>query len=194
MSELENDVNVTNSEEIAEAETPVETEISEQSEPIESAEESLPSVESDSEVVAENAEESATDALKAASEAEKRKTYRTGSAVTAFVLFAVTAVIFAVFITFVLYFLVGPLRERADDLGEALAIIFVLPIGIAATIVAALVQLPVNIATIIMFNRLRHRADKKKQRVLFTVFFAIAIVMLILAIVTVPVFLLTANG
>ena len=81
MSELENDVNVTNSEEIAEAETPVETDISEQSEPIESAEEALPAVESDSEVVAENAEENATDALKAAREqaGEKDVVYVGGS-------------------------------------------------------------------------------------------------------------------
>ena len=197
MNENENDITVTNPEESAETETPVENEIVEQTDPVDASEgsateEALP--ESEAESLAENAEQSPTDALKAASEEEKRKTYRTGSAVTAFILFAITAVIFAFFITFVLHFLIEPLREKANDLGEAIAIVFVLPIGIAATIVTAIVQLPENIASLIMFNRLRHRSDKKKQRVLFTVFFAISIVMLILAIVTVPVFLLAANG
>ncbi|MBO4472895.1 MAG: hypothetical protein J5765_03710 [Clostridia bacterium] len=112
------------------------------------------------------------------------KSYRTGTKIAAFIFFIITAGIFALYEYLAFTFLYLPLMESIDNLGEAFAAIFAYIFGLIYTLIFAVAQLPANIVTIILFKRLRGKSDKKWENVLFTVFFALAIVMLLVTVIS----------
>lgn len=112
------------------------------------------------------------------------KSYRTGTKVAAFIFFIITAGIFALYEYFAFTFLYLPLMESIDNIGEAFAAIFAYIFGLIYTLIFAVAQLPANIVTIILFKRLRGKSDKKWENVLFTVFFALSIVMLLVTVIS----------
>ena len=118
-----------------------------------------------------------------------KKTYKTGTKIAAFVFFLITAGIFAIYeyLSFTLLYL--PLVESIDNFGEAIAAIFGYIFGLIYTIVFAIAQLPANIISIILFKRIRGKSDKKWENALFTVFFALSIVMLLVTILSTVLFL-----
>ena len=129
-----------------------------------------------------------TEALKAASEAERKKTYKTGSKVAAFIFFFITLGVFAVYEFCASTFLYSPLINGINDFGEAIAAVFGYSIGLVFTMIFGVAQLPENIISIILFKRLRGKSDKKWENRLFTVMFALSIVMLLLMIITIGLF------
>ena len=110
--------------------------------------------------------------------------YRTGTKIAAFVFFLITAAIFTLYEYFAFTFLYLPLMESIDNLGEAIAAIFGYIFGLIYTIIFAIAQLPANIISIILFKRLRGKSDKKWENVLFTVFFALSIVTLLVTVIS----------
>ncbi len=135
-----------------------------------------------------------TEALKAASEAERKKTYKTGSKVAAFIFFFVTLAVFAAYEYCATLFLYGPLINGVHDFGEAIAAIFGYSIGLAFTMIFGAAQLPENIISIILFKRLRGKSDKKWENRLFTAMFALSIVMLLLMIITLALFFIIVGS
>ena len=123
-----------------------------------------------------------------ASAEERKKTYKTGTKIAAFVFFLITAGIFALYEYFAFTFLYLPLMQSIDNLGEAIATIFGYIFGLIYTIIFAIAQLPANIIAIILFKRIRGKSDKKWENVLFTVFFALSIVMLIVTVLSMALF------
>ena len=128
------------------------------------------------------------DALRKASEAERKRTYKPGSKVAAFIFFFITVAIFAIYEYLAVTFLYMPFIHSINDLGEAIAAIFGYTFGLVFTMIFGAAQLPGNIIAIILFSRIRGRSDKKWENTLFTVFFALSIVMLILMILTIGLF------
>jgi len=116
--------------------------------------------------------------------ASGKKNYRTGTKIAAFIFFVITAGIFALYEFFAFSFLYLPLLESIDNIGEAFAAIFAYIFGLIYTLVFAIAQLPANIISIILFKRLRGKSDKKWENVLFTVFFALSIVMLLVTVIS----------
>jgi len=112
------------------------------------------------------------------------KSYRTGTKIAAFIFFIITAGIFVLYEYFAFTFLYLPLMESIDNIGEAFAAIFAYIFGLIYTLIFAVAQLPANIVTIILFKRLRGKSDKKWENVLFTVFFALSIVMLLVTVIS----------
>ena len=137
--------------------------------------------------------EERTEELKAASEAERKKTYKTGSKVAAFVFFCITLGVFAVYEYCASVFLYGPLINGIHDFGEAIAAVFGYSIGLVFTMIFGAAQLPENIISIILFKRLRGKSDKKWENRLFTAMFALSIVMLLLMVITLALFFIIVN-
>lgn len=132
---------------------------------------------------------------KKAPAAPLQRTYRTGTKIAAFIFFLITAGIFAIYEYLSFSFLYLPLLESIDNFGEAIAAIFGYIFGLIYTIVFAVAQIPANITAIILFKRLRGRSDKPWENVLFTVMFALSIVMLLVTILsTVLFFAMSAIG
>ena len=129
-----------------------------------------------------------TERLKSASEAERKKTYKTGTTVAAFIFFVITLAVFIVYEVFANNFLFKIFATKIDNFGEAIGAIFGGIFGLIMTFIFGAAQLPENIISIILFGRLRGRSDKKWENVLFTVFFALSIVMLLVMILTIVLF------
>lgn len=123
---------------------------------------------------------------------EKRKTYGSGSIVSGFIFFSFTVTVFVLYVIFSISVLYAPLLDSPENLGEAIASIFGYLIGLIVTFGFAIAQLPENIVSIILFQRLRTRAEKKGSKVLYTVFFALSICMLALTVLSLLIFLVTA--
>ena len=112
------------------------------------------------------------------------RSYKTGTKVAAFIFFIITLAVFVVYEIFSVEFLYMPFAEHIDNLGEAIAAIFGYIFGLIMTFIFGLAQLPENIISIILFKRLRGKSDKKWENVLFTVMFALSIVMLLVMILS----------
>lgn len=124
-----------------------------------------------------------------------KRTYRTGTKIAAFIFFLITAAIFALYELLAFKFLYLPLMSSIDNIGEAFAAIFAYIFGLIYTLVFAVAQLPTNIVSIILFKRIRGKSDKKWENVLFTVFFALSIVMLLITVLsTAAFFVASATG
>ena len=126
----------------------------------------------------------------AAKEPEARKpakVYGTGTAIAAFIFFAITACVFIVYEYFAITFLYMPFANGVNDIGEAIAAIFGYTFGLVITIIFGVAQLPENIIAIALFRRVRSCATGGK-RILYTVFLAISIAMLVLMILTIGIF------
>lgn len=141
-------------------------------------------------------EPSASEALtlKAASETERKKTYRTGSKIAAFVFFTITLVVFVFYQVFSVMFLYTPFANSPENLGEAIGAIFGYIFGFVITIIFGVAQLPENIVSIILFKRLLGKSDKKWQNVLFRVFFILSIVMLAVTILSFVLFVVVISA
>ena len=137
--------------------------------------------------------EDATADLKAASEAERKKTYKPGSKVAAFVFFFITLAVFIVYEYCATVFLYSPIINGVHDFGEAIAAVFGYSIGLVFTMIFGAAQLPENIISIILFKRLRGKSDKKWENRLFTAMFALSIVMLLLMVITLALFFIIVN-
>lgn len=137
--------------------------------------------------------DASTEELKAASEAERKKTYKTGSKVAAFIFFFITLGVFAVYEYCATVFLYAPIINGIHDFGEAIAAIFGYSIGLVFTMIFGAAQLPENIISIILFKRLRGKSDKKWENRLFTAMFALSIVMLLLMVITLALFFIIVN-
>ena len=131
--------------------------------------------------------------LKKASAMEMRKTYGTGTKVTAFIFFTLTTIVFAFYLFFAITILYTPLFSTTNSLAEALAEVFVYLFGLIITFAFAVLQLPENIISLILFGRLRRRSDRKAERIVFTVFFALTLVMLLITVLSLAIFLLVAG-
>ncbi len=125
-----------------------------------------------------------------AAEEPLRKSYKTGTKVAAFIFFIITLAVFVVYEIFSVEFLYMPFAEHIDNVGEAIAAIFGYLFGLVMTFIFGLAQLPENIISIILFSRLRGKSDKKWENVLFTVMFALSIVMLLVMILSFALFLI----
>ena len=117
-----------------------------------------------------------------------QRTYRTGTKIAAFFFFLVTAGIFAVYEYLSFTFLYLPLVNSLESFAEAIGAIFGYIFGLIYTLIFAGAQLPANIVAIILFKRLRGRSDKKWENTLFTVFFALSIVLLLITILSTVLF------
>ena len=117
-----------------------------------------------------------------------QRTYRTGTKISAFFFFLITAGIFAVYEYLSFSFLYLPLINSVEGFAEAIGAIFGYIFGLIYTLVFAGAQLPANIVAIILFKRLRGRSDKKWENTLFTVFFALSIVLLLITILSTVLF------
>ena len=115
------------------------------------------------------------------------KVYGTGTAVAAFIFFAITTCVFAVYEYFAITFLYAPFANGVHDIGEAIAAIFGYTFGLVITIIFGIAQLPENIIAIVLFKRVRSCASGGK-RILYTVFYALSIAMLILMLLTIGIF------
>ena len=113
------------------------------------------------------------------------KPYRTGTVVAAFIFFAITLTVFIFYEVFAISFLYVPFANGIDNIGEAIAAIFGYTFGLAITLAFGVAQLPENIISIILFNRIRRRATTKGKRITYTVFFALSIVMLLVMLLTI---------
>lgn len=133
-------------------------------------------------------------ALKAASEQEKKKLYKTGSLVAALIFFTITLVIFGFYEYFCFYFLYGPLINSPGSFGEAIAAVFGYIFGLAITIIFGVAQIPANITAIILTSRLRGKSDKKGVNVFFNVLFALSIVMLVVMVLSIVLFFAMVSG
>ena len=127
-------------------------------------------------------------AKEAESAGKKPKVYGTGTAVAAFIFFAITLAVFVIYEYFAFTFLYAPFANQVDNLGEAIAVIFGYTFGLVITIGFGIAQIPENIIAIILFNRVRKCADGKAKKVVYTVFYALSIVMLIVMILTIGIF------
>ncbi len=130
-------------------------------------------------------------ALKEASETERKKAYKTGSKVAAFIVFFITLCLFAVCEYYASVFLYLPMIKGAHDFGEAIAAVFGATIGLVFTAIFGIAQLPFNIASIVLFARLRGKSDKKRENRLFTALLIISVVMLVIMVLTFAVFLIS---
>ena len=114
--------------------------------------------------------------------------YTTGSKIAAFIFFIITLVVFILYEVFCANFLYAPFANSPENLGEAISAIFGYMFGLVITLIFGIVQLPENIISIILFSRLRGKSNKKWENVLFTVFFALSIVMLVATILSFALF------
>lgn len=121
-----------------------------------------------------------------------KRAYKTGTKIAAFIFFLITAGIFALYEFFAFTFLYLPLMESIDNLGEAIAAIFGYIFGLIYTLIFAIAQIPANLISIILFKRLRGKSDKKWENVLFTVFFALSLVMLLITVISTALFFVTS--
>ena len=117
--------------------------------------------------------------------AKQPKLYGRGTAIAGFIFFAITACVFAFYEYFAITFLYMPFANGINDIGEAIAAIFGYTFGLAITLAFGVAQLPENIISIILFNRIRRRATTKGKRITYTVFFALSIVMLLVMLLTI---------
>ena len=129
--------------------------------------------------------------LQEISEAERKRTYKTGSKVAAFIFFAIAFVAFAICEYFATIFLYTPLIKGVHDFGEAIAAIFGFTFGLVITGICGVAQLPFNIVSIVLFARLRGKSDKKWENRLFTAMLVISIVTLVLLVVTFAAFFIS---
>ena len=127
-------------------------------------------------------------AKEAESAGKKVKVYGTGTAIAAFIFFAITLAVFVLYEYFAITFLYAPFANEVNNVGEAIAIVFGYTYGLVITIIFGLAQIPENIISIILFNRVRKCASSKAKKVVYTVFYALSIVMLIVMILTIGVF------
>ena len=132
--------------------------------------------------------------LKAASEAERKRTYKTGSKVAAFIFFFITLAVFIVCEYCATVFLYAPLVSGVHDFGEAIAAIFGYTFGLIVAIIFGIAQLPENIISIILFKRLRGKSDKKWENRLFTAMFIISIVLLAIMLLTFALFFIVIGS
>ncbi len=121
--------------------------------------------------------------------AKPAKVYGTGTAVAAFIFFAITAVVFVIYEYLAFTFLYSPFVNGVHDFGEAITAVFGYTFGLIITVAFGIAQLPENIIAIVLFKRVRSCASGRK-RVLYTVFFALSIVMLLLMLLTIGAFFL----
>lgn len=128
--------------------------------------------------------------LRRIAEAEKRKFYGKKSKVTGFVFFGFTFIVFFLYVYFCALFLYTPLLNSPENLGEALAAVFGYLFGFIFTFAFAILQLPENIVAIILFQRLRKGVENKKEKKLYTAFFAISLSMLLFTLLSLAVFLI----
>ena len=141
------------------------------------------------------AEETAPARRKKAPAEPLQRTYKTGTKIAAFIFFVITAGIFVIYEYLAFSFLYLPLLESIDSFAEAIGAIFGYIFGLIYTLVFAGLQLPANIAAIILFKRIRGKSDKAWENVLFTVLFILTIVMLVVTILsTVLFFAMSALG
>ena len=112
-----------------------------------------------------------------------------GSVVAAFVFFAITTVIFSLYAYFSATFLFAPLLQTAESLSEAFAEIFGYLFGFIFTAIFVILQIPANIATIILFNRIRGGSETTWVNVLFLVFFILSVLMLAIVVLSFVAFL-----
>lgn len=126
-----------------------------------------------------------------------KRTYRTGTKIAAFIFFVITLGVFIVYEIFAYEFLFNIFAKGPDakDFGEAMGAIFGGIFGLIMTFIFGAAQLPENIISIILFARLRGRSDKNWENVLFTVMFALSIVLLAVMILTFALFfIMTASN
>ena len=112
-----------------------------------------------------------------------------GSVIAAFVFFAITTVIFSLYAYFSATFLFAPLLQTAESLSEAFAEIFGYLFGFIFTAIFVILQIPANIATIILFNRIRGGSETTWVNVLFLVFFILSVLMLAIVVLSFVAFL-----
>ena len=122
----------------------------------------------------------------------KTKEYKTRSKITAFIFFAITLAVFVAYETFCVKFLYLPFANAPGSLSEAIGAIFGYVFGLIITFIFGIVQLPENIISIILFKRLRGKSDKPWENTLFTVFFALSLVMLLATILSFALFLVVS--
>ena len=120
--------------------------------------------------------------------AKQPKLYGRGTAIAGFIFFAITACVFAFYEYFAITFLYMPFANGINDIGEAIAAIFGYTFGLVITIIFGIAQLPENIISIILFNRVRKCADVGVKKVIYTIFYALSIVMLLVMILTLATF------
>ena len=126
-----------------------------------------------------------------------KRTYRTGTKIAAFIFFVITLGVFIFYEIFAYEFLFNIFAKGPDakDFGEAVGAIFGGIFGLIMTFIFGAAQLPENIISIILFARLRGRSDKNWENVLFTVMFALSIVLLAVMILTFALFfIMTASN
>ena len=114
--------------------------------------------------------------------------YKTKTKIAAFFFFAITLAVFVLYEYFSAVMLYAPIASSPGNFGEALAAIFGYLFGFIITLIFGVVQLPENIISIILFKRLRGKSCKKWENILFTVCFALSIVMLIVTLLSFALF------
>ena len=112
----------------------------------------------------------------------KARPLKKSMVISAFILFALTFIAFGFFEFFSTTMLFMPLANGADNLGEAIAIIFTFAFGIIISLGIGAVQLVLNIPPIVLFAKLIKRADTKGKKALFIVFLVLSCLLLLLMI------------
>ena len=136
----------------------------------------------------ESAVEASAPALPPEKPQKQPRQYGKGTAIAAFIFFAITACVFAFYEYFAITFLYMPFANGVNDIGEAIAAIFGYTFGLVITIIFGIAQLPENIIAISLFKRVRKCAPTKASKVVYTVFYALSIVMLLVMLLTIGVF------
>ena len=121
---------------------------------------------------------------------QEKKGCSTGTMIASIVFFAITLVVFVLYEFFSIKFLYDPLINSPGDLGEAIAAVFGYVFGLVMTIIFGIAQLPENIISIILTNRVRFYAENKGKRIVFTILYALSIVMLLVTLLSFALFVL----
>lgn len=127
-------------------------------------------------------------------EEKPKRAYRTGTKIAAFIFFFITLAVFTIYEVFASEFLFKIFATKAESFGDAMGAIFGGIFGLIMTFIFGAAQLPENIISIILFGRIRGKSEKKWENVLFTVFFALSIVMLLAMILTLVLFFATVGS
>ena len=129
------------------------------------------------------------DRLQRISNAQVKKTCGTGSKVAAYIFFGITVAVFAFYLFLSITILYAPLLNSPENLGEAIGETFAYLFGLILTFGFAILQLPENIVSIILFSRLTGRTYKKGERAVYIVFLVLSILMLVITVLSLGIFL-----